>query len=42
MQQMHGAIKGAQFRSIDGAGHLPNLEQTTAFDVLLQNFLNQF
>jgi 3-oxoadipate enol-lactonase len=42
MQQMHGAIAGAKFQTIDGAGHLPNLEQPTTFDVMLQNFLSQF
>ena len=42
MQQMHGAIKGAQLHTIDAAGHLPSLEQPAAFDVLLRQFLRQF
>jgi 3-oxoadipate enol-lactonase len=42
MQQMHGAIKGAQFQTIDGAGHVPSLEQPAAFDALLRDFLKQF
>jgi 3-oxoadipate enol-lactonase len=42
MQQMHGGIKGAQFQTIDGAGHLPNLEQPSAFDAVLHRFLHQY
>jgi pimeloyl-ACP methyl ester carboxylesterase len=42
MQQMHVAIKGAQFHTIDSAGHLPNLEQPDAFDQLLHQFLRQY
>jgi 3-oxoadipate enol-lactonase len=42
MQQMHAAIKGAQFHTIDAAGHLPSLEQPAAFDAALQQFLKQF
>ena len=42
MQQMHAAIKGAAFHTIDAAGHLPSLEQPPAFDARLQQFLGQF
>ena len=42
MQQILGGINGAQFQTIDLAGHLPNLEQTAAFDGVLQKFLKQF
>jgi 3-oxoadipate enol-lactonase len=42
IQQMHGAIKGAQFETIAAAGHLPNLEQPPAFDAVLRTFLQQF
>ena len=38
MQQMHAAIKGARFHTIDAAGHLPSLEQAAAFDAALQEF----
>jgi len=42
MQQMHGAISGAAFQTIDGAGHLPSLEQPSAFDARVQQFLERF
>jgi 3-oxoadipate enol-lactonase len=42
IQQMHGAIKGSKFETIPFAGHLPNMEQTAPFDVLLQDFLRRF
>jgi 3-oxoadipate enol-lactonase len=42
VQQMHGAIKGSGLEMIPLAGHLPNLEQTAAFDTALQAFLQQF
>jgi pimeloyl-ACP methyl ester carboxylesterase len=42
IQQMHGAIKASKLELIPFAGHLPNLEQTTAFDAVLQAFLQQF
>jgi pimeloyl-ACP methyl ester carboxylesterase len=42
MQQMHGAIRGAQFQTIDAAGHLPSLERRAGFDLVLQQFLKQF
>jgi pimeloyl-ACP methyl ester carboxylesterase len=42
MQEMHGAIKGAQFQTIAAAGHLPSLEQPAAFDAALRQFLQQF
>ena len=42
MQQMHDAIKGSQFQTIDAAGHLPSLEQPAAFDAVMQAFLRQF
>jgi 3-oxoadipate enol-lactonase len=42
MEQMHGAVKGARFQTIDAAGHLPSLEQPEAFDAALQQFLKQF
>jgi pimeloyl-ACP methyl ester carboxylesterase len=42
MRQMHGAIKGAGFHTIEAAGHLPSLEQPSAFDAAVQQFLEQF
>jgi len=42
MQQMHGAIPGAAFQTIDAAGHLPSLEQPSAFDARVQEFLGRF
>jgi 3-oxoadipate enol-lactonase len=42
MQQMHDGIKGSKLKTIPSAGHLPNLEQTTAFDASLSLFLQQF
>jgi pimeloyl-ACP methyl ester carboxylesterase len=42
MQQLQAGIPGAAFHSIPSAGHLPNLEQTAAFDARLQEFLKQF
>jgi 3-oxoadipate enol-lactonase len=42
MQQMHTEIKGSRFASIEGAGHLPNLEATKAFDAALLEFLKQY
>jgi 3-oxoadipate enol-lactonase len=42
IQQMQGAIKGSTLEMIPFAGHLPNLEQPTAFDVALQLFLQRF
>jgi 3-oxoadipate enol-lactonase len=42
IQQMHAAIKGSKLEMIPFAGHLPNFEQTTPFDVALQQFLQQF
>ena len=42
MQQMHGAIKGAAFHTIEAAGHLPGLEQPSAFNARLHEFLKQF
>jgi len=42
MQEMHGAIKGSQFQTIEAAGHLPSVERPAAFDAVLQQFLKQF
>lgn len=42
IRQMHTAIKSSTLEMIPFAGHLPNLEQTTAFDVALQLFLQRF
>jgi 3-oxoadipate enol-lactonase len=41
-EHMRVAIKGAELATIPLAGHLPNLEQTTPFDVELQRFLQRF
>ncbi|WP_203829771.1 alpha/beta fold hydrolase [Actinoplanes palleronii] len=38
---MHGLIPGSQLAVIDGAGHLPNLEQPAAFNAALHDFLDQ-
>jgi len=32
-------VKGAQFRIIDKAGHLSNLEQPASFNACLESFL---
>jgi pimeloyl-ACP methyl ester carboxylesterase len=41
-EEMHRAIPRSAFEIIPLAGHLPNLEQATAFDVALQRFLGRF
>ena len=38
---MHRLIPGSALAVIDGAGHLPNLEQPEAFNAALHNFLDQ-
>lgn len=40
-ESMQGAIKGSTLDIIAMAGHLPNLEQTTAFDAVLWKFLQR-
>jgi 3-oxoadipate enol-lactonase len=40
-ESMQGAIKGSTLDVIAQAGHLPNLEQTTPFDAILQKFLKR-
>jgi 3-oxoadipate enol-lactonase len=42
MQQMHEAINGSQFHTIEAAGHLPSLEQPAAFDAALRQLLKSF
>jgi len=39
MMALARAISGAQFATIDDAGHLPNLEQPLAFNRILKEFL---
>lgn len=39
VRQMSRAIAGAQMVEIPGAGHIPNVEQATAFNRLLETFL---
>jgi pimeloyl-ACP methyl ester carboxylesterase len=39
MMALARAISGAQFATIDDAGHLPNLEQPRAFNRILKEFL---
>ena len=41
MQEMAGAISGARFVVIPGAGHLPPLEQPAAWNRILADFLGQ-
>jgi 3-oxoadipate enol-lactonase len=41
-QQMHAAIKHSELVTIPFAGHLPNLEQSSPFDVELWQFLRRF
>lgn len=41
MQEMAGAIAGARFVVIPGAGHLPPLEQPAALNRILADFLGQ-
>jgi 3-oxoadipate enol-lactonase len=39
VRTMSQAIKGASFHVVDGAGHIPNVEQSKQFNALLTNFL---
>lgn len=39
MQRMADAIAGARFAVVEGAGHVPHLEQPAAFEALLRDFL---
>jgi 3-oxoadipate enol-lactonase len=39
-REMHDAIVGSELAVIDGAGHLPNLEQPQAFNDALARFLD--
>ncbi|MEZ4671021.1 MAG: alpha/beta fold hydrolase [Anaerolineae bacterium] len=41
-ERIHKGIKGSQLVTIDDAGHMPNLEQPTAFNAALRQFLSQF
>jgi 3-oxoadipate enol-lactonase len=41
-EEMHRAIPRSAFEIIPLAGHLPNLEQATSFDVALHRFLRRF
>jgi 3-oxoadipate enol-lactonase len=41
MRAMAGAIPGARFSAVAGAGHLSNLEQPAAFGELLAGFLDE-
>ena len=40
-QAMHEAIKGSKFVVLEGAGHLPNLEQPDAFNDAVIDFLEE-
>lgn len=40
-RELAGAIAGAELRIISGAGHLPNLEQSDAFNRVLAEFLGK-
>ena len=40
-REMADAIPGSEFRMIEGAGHLSNLEAPEAFNALLREFLAQ-
>lgn len=39
-EEMATSIKGAQFRMIEGAGHLSNLEAPDQFNILLREFMS--
>lgn len=40
-EEMAQAIEGAEFRMIEGAGHLSNLEAPEQFNILLREFISQ-
>ncbi len=40
-EKMHLAIAGSHLRIINNAGHLANLEEPTAFNQAMHEFLNQ-
>jgi 3-oxoadipate enol-lactonase len=39
MERMAGKIPGARFVTIEGAGHLANLERPAAFNAILSHFV---
>lgn len=40
-EAMHRAIRGSRFELVQGAGHLPNLEQPLAFNKLVKGFVDE-
>lgn len=41
MRDLQAAIKGAELKIIDGAGHIPNLEQPDQFNAFVADFLSK-
>src|SRR5690606_20912758 len=39
MEELHQSIATSQYAEIEGCGHLPNLEDTPAFNKLMNDFL---